>query len=225
MNILIIENSETLAQLIEKSLKTYGYTPTIDDSNFDSEPYVRDQLFDIIVINTGMSDDRSLEILNIIKNISPKTKILGLCNKGDWSEKVKFLKRGADDVLTYPFPMQELLARIQSLLRRPKNYLDDNLCIGNFELDMENKCVYRNGEELDLRKKEYQLFEYLMRNQNRIVSRCELLDHVWDYRKYTGSNTVDVHIKRLRDKLDDPTLIRTIHGVGYQVGNDRTKAS
>jgi DNA-binding response OmpR family regulator len=225
MNILIIENSETLAQLIEKSLRTYGYTPTIDDSNFDSEPYVRDQLFDIIVINTGMSDDRSLEILNIIKNISPKTKILGLCNKGDWSEKVKFLKRGADDVLTYPFPMQELLARIQSLLRRPKNYLDDNLCIGNFELDMENKCVYRNGEELDLRKKEYQLFEYLMRNQNRIVSRCELLDHVWDYRKYTGSNTVDVHIKRLRDKLDDPTLIRTIHGVGYQVGNDRTKAS
>jgi len=172
MNILIIENSETLAQLIEKSLKTYGYTPTIDDSNFNSKPYVKDQLFDIIIINTGMSDNRSLEILNIIKNISPKTKILELCNKGDWAEKVKFLKRGADDVLTYPFPMQELLARIQSLLRRPKNYLDDNLCIGNFELDMGNKCVYRNGNELNLRKKEYQLFEYLLRNQNRIVSRC-----------------------------------------------------
>lgn len=225
MNILIIENSDTLAQLISKTLKSYGFAPTLDDDSFATKQYVKNNLFDVIILNTGLEDKQSFRILSLIKKYSPRSKVLGLCNKGDWNEKVEFLKKGGDDVLTYPFPMQELLARIQSLLRRPKNYLENSLYIGDFTIDTESKCVFKKDRDVDLRKKEYELFEYLIRNQNRTISRCELLDHVWDYRKYTGSNTVDVHIKRLRDKLDDPNLIRTIHGIGYQVLNKDSKAS
>ena len=91
--------------------------------------------------------------------------------------------------------------------------------IGDYKIDVESKCVFKNSKELELRRKEYDLLEYLLRNKERTVSRCELLDHVWDYRKYTGSNTVDVHVKRLRDKLEDQGFIKTIHGVGYQIRN------
>ena len=168
-------------------------------------------------MNNNLGDTLSKKILKYIVDKSTNTKILGICNRGSWVEKVEFLKRGGDDVLTYPFPIQELLARIQSLMRRPKNYVDKNLYIGDFMLDLDNKSVYKDNVDVDIRKKEYDLFEYLVRNKNRVISRCELLDHVWDYREYVGSNTIDVHIKRLRDKLQDNSLIETVHGVGYQV--------
>ena len=142
---------------------------------------------------------------------------MGICNKGNWVEKVDFLNNGGDDVLTYPFPVQELLARIQSLIRRPRSYIDKNIYIGDFLLDLDTKSVYKNNKDIEIRKKEYDLFEYLVRNKDRVVSRCELLDHVWDYREYVGSNTIDVHINRLREKLEDKKVIETVHGVGYKV--------
>jgi len=89
--------------------------------------------------------------------------------------------------------------------------------IGDVLLDTNNKTVSTKNSDIDLRKKEYQLLEYLVRNKNRTISRCELLDHVWDYRSYTGSNTIDVHIKRLRDKLPRKSLIETVHGQGYRI--------
>jgi DNA-binding response OmpR family regulator len=102
-------------------------------------------------------------------------------------------------------------------MRRPRSYIDKNIYIGDFLLDLDNRSVYKDDKDIEIRKKEYDLFEYLVRNKGRVVSRCELLDHVWDYREYIGSNTVDVHINRLRDKLEDRNLIETVHGVGYQV--------
>jgi len=122
--------------------------------------------------------------------------------------------------------MQELLARIQSILRRPNNYVDSKIYIGDVLLDTQNKSISINNREVELRKKEYELLEYLVKNRNRTVSRCELLDHVWDYRSYTGSNTVDVHIKRIRDKISNKSLIETVHGQGYRVKERKTpKAS
>ncbi len=217
MNILIIENSKTLSQLLFKTLNSYGYSVSVDDKNFSSQNLIKSKIFDVCIMNTNLGDTLSKKILKYIVDKSTNTKILGICNRGSWVEKVEFLKRGGDDVLTYPFPIQELLARIQSLMRRPKNYVDKNLYIGDFMLDLDNKSVYKDNADMDIRKKEYDLFEYLVRNKDRVISRCELLDHVWDYREYIGSNTIDVHIKRLRDKLQDKTLIETVHGVGYQV--------
>ncbi len=223
MNILIIENSATLSQLLQKALHAYGYNTTLDTQEFESKHLIKKDIFDFIILNTNLGEDYSYEILEYIKKSSHHTKILGVCNKGSWVEKVEFLNHGGDDVLTYPFPVQELLARIQSLMRRPQNYAGENLYAGEYVLDTQSKTVHKGDEHLELRQKEYSLFEYLMRNKDRIISRCELLDHVWDYREYVGSNTIDVHIKRLRDKLDDKSLIKTVHGVGYKIEEKKLK--
>jgi DNA-binding response OmpR family regulator len=217
MNILIIENSSTLSQLISKSLTAYGYKVTLDSKDFTNKHLVDKNIFDLFLINTNLGKGVTKKLLKYIVKKSKGSKVLGICNKGSWIEKVNFLNNGGDDVLTYPFPIQELLARIQSLMRRPRSYVDKNIYIGDFLLDLDNRSVYKDDKDIEIRKKEYDLFEYLVRNKGRVVSRCELLDHVWDYREYIGSNTVDVHIKRLRDKLEDKDLIETVHGVGYQV--------
>lgn len=225
MNILIIENSITLSQLITRTLEAYEYKVTVDNDNFENKKLIGKDIFDFVILNTNLGNDKTAKILDYIIKKKSNIKILGVCNKGNWTEKVQFLNKGGDDVLTYPFPMQELLARIQSLLRRPVSYVDKNIYIGNYILDVDNKCVYKDNSELDIRRKEYDLFEYLVRNKDRAISRCELLDHVWDYREYIGSNTIDVHIRRLRSKLKDSSMIETIHGIGYKVKNKKTKSS
>mgnify|MGYP000996431263 CR=1 FL=1 len=225
MNILIIEDSNTLAQLLSKSLLSYGYKVTLDNSNFANKRGIPRGIFDFVIINTHLGKDRSVEILNYIVEKSPETKILGVCNKGGWAEKVRFLNEGGDDVLTYPFPLQELLARIKSLIRRPKNYIDNSISFGDLLLDSDRKSLFEGNCEIPVRKKEYDLFEYLVKNKERPISRCELLDHVWDYRDYVGSNTVDVHVKRLRDKLPHKDIIQTVHGVGYRAQEKKSKAS
>jgi len=225
MNVLIIENSQTLSQIMGKTLDSYGYKVTIDNENFDSKLFVSENIFDFLIINTKLENDKTEDILNFVLKKSPDTKILGVCNNSSWTEKVSFLNHGGDDVLTYPFPMQELLARIQSLSRRPKSYLDSNISLGDLTLDLDSKSIYRGNDEIEVRNKEYDLFEYLVRNRERPISRCELLDHVWDYRQYVGSNTIDVHVNRLREKLQDSNIIETVHGVGYIVRDKKPKAS
>ena len=225
MNILIIENSSTLSQIMEKTLDSYGYKVTLDNENFGSKVYVKDGIFEFVILNTKLSGNKSEEILSYIIKHCPKTKVLGVCNNGGWPEKVNFLNHGGDDVLTYPFPMQELLARIQSVSRRPKSYIDSSLYLGDLILDTNSKSIQKGNEDIEVRNKEYDLFEYLVRNKDRPISRCELLDHVWDYREYIGSNTIDVHINRLRKKLEDNNIIETVHGIGYVVRDKGPKAS
>ncbi len=219
MNILIIEKSKTISHILKSTLLAYGYNITEDNANFASESLVRRELFDILILDTNLSGKYDTNgILKLVKkNSNTKSKILGICSIGTWKDKVNFLNSGGDDVLSYPFPVQELIARIQSLLRRPNSYIDSRVYIGDVLLDANNKSVSVKNNDLLLRKKEYQLLEYLIRNKNRTVSRCELLDHVWDYRSYTGSNTIDVHVKRLRDKLPNKAFIQTVHGQGYRI--------
>ena len=225
MNVLIIENSETLSQIMSKTLDSYGYKVTLDNENFSSKIFVIDNIFSFLIINTKLENGKTEEILDFVLEKSPDTKILGVCNSDTWIEKVSFLNKGGDDVLSYPFPMQELLARIQSLNRRPKSYLDSNISLWDLTLDLDSKSIYKGNEEIEVRNKEHDLFEYLVRNKERPISTCELLDHVWDYRQYVGSNTIDVHVNRLREKLEDSNVIETVHGVGYIVRDKKPKAS
>ncbi|MFA5623170.1 MAG: response regulator transcription factor [Candidatus Dojkabacteria bacterium] len=228
MNILIIDKSKTISYIIKKSLIAYGYNISEDGTDFNSENLLKRNLFEILILDTNLSGKYcTVDILKKAKsNKSSDCKILGICSTGNWRDKVNFLNNGGDDVLSYPFPMQELIARIQSLLRRPNSYIDSQMYIGDVVLDTRNKTVSVKQKDVDLRKKEYELLEYLMRNRNRTVSRCELLDHVWDYRSYTGSNTVDVHVKRIRDKIINKSLIETVHGQGYRIKDRKnSKAS
>jgi DNA-binding response OmpR family regulator len=225
MNILIIEQSKTISQLIKRALEAQGFDITIDGKDFSNRSFVKRKIFEVIVINTNLPENYTLDILKDIRSIDKDVKILGLCSHGGWKDKVSFLKNGGDDVVSYPFPIQELVERINSLQRRPKSYVNSELYIGQYFLDKENCVIRDRDKDIKFRKKEYELLEYLVRNKERIVSRCELLDHVWDYRDYIGSNTIDVHIKRIRDKLDNKDLIRTIHGRGYKVLDYKPKAS
>jgi DNA-binding response OmpR family regulator len=225
MNILIIEESKTISQLIKRALEAQGFSITLDSNNLLNKTFIKRKVFEVIIINTNLSDHKTKEILENIRNIDKNVKILGLCSHGGWKDKVSFLKNGGDDVVSYPFPIQELVERINSLHRRPKSYVDSNLYIGEYFLDKDNYLLTNKEKDIKLRRKEYELLEYLVRNKDRTVSRCELLDHVWDYREYIGSNTVDVHVKRIRDKLDKKHLIQTVHGKGYKVVDYKSKAS
>ncbi len=227
MNILIIEKSKTISHILKSTLLAYGYNITEDNADFSSENLVNRGLFEILIIDTNIIGKyTTLDILKRVKSKKDlKSKMLGICSIGTWKDKVNFLNNGGDDVLSYPFPVQELIARIQSLLRRPTNYVDSRIYIGDVLLDTNSKTVSVEKGDIDLRKKEYQLLEYLVRNKNRTVSRCELLDHVWDYRSYTGSNTIDVHVKRLRDKLPKKGLIETVHGQGYRIKDSKASSA
>lgn len=225
MNILIIEESKTISQLVRRSLEAQGFSITLDNKDFVNKSFLKRKVFDVVILNTNLPDSRSMIILESIRKIDKNIKVLGLCSHGGWKDKVWFLKNGGDDVVSYPFPIQELVERINSLQRRPKSYVDTQLYIGDYCLNSENFLISDNEKDIQLRKKEFELLEYLVRNRGRAVSRCELLDHVWDYREYIGSNTIDVHIKRIRDKLDNKGLIKTIHGRGYKVVDYKPKAS
>jgi DNA-binding response OmpR family regulator len=225
MNILIIEESKTISQLVKRSLEAQGFNIAKDSSNLSNKVFIKQKVFDVIILNTNLPNNSTLNILRLIRKYNKEVKILGLCSHGGWKDKVSFLKNGGDDVVSYPFPIQELVERINSLDRRPKSYIDKDLYIGAFCLDKDNMCIKDKDSDIRLRKKEYELLEYLVKNKNRTVSRCEILDHVWDYRDYIGSNTIDVHIKRIRDKLDNKDLIRTVHGKGYKVIDYKSKAS
>ncbi|HCC68259.1 TPA: hypothetical protein DEP90_03625 [Patescibacteria group bacterium] len=219
MNVLIIEESKTISQLIKRSLTAQGFNITLDSSKFTNDVFVKKELFEVVVLNTNLPDNVTIDIVKKIKDLNKDIKVLGICSHGGWKDKVRFLKNGGDDVVSYPFPIQELIARINSLQRRPKSYIDEKLYIGGYTLDKDNLMASSDKKDIKLRRKEYELLEYLVKNSNRTVSRCELHDHVWDYREYLGSNTVDVHIKRIREKLDKKNLIKTVHGKGYQVTN------
>jgi len=225
MNILIIDNSSSLSHIIKKTLEAYDYNVALDDHSFTKQYLVEENKFSVIIINSSLPKESSFSILRSVKLVSPDTKVLGICKKDGWKNKVRFLKEGADDVLTYPFPMQELLARIQSLIRRPNSYTTNKIYLKDIEVDTDTKAVTKRNRDVNLRKQEYSVFEYLLRNKNRTVTRYELMDHVWDYRKLNNSNTIDVHIKRIRDKIEDRGLIQTVHGVGYKIVDRNSKAS
>jgi DNA-binding response OmpR family regulator len=217
MNILIIEESKTISQLINKALSAQGFTIALDSIGFNNEIFVKKGVYTVVVINTNLSKNLTQYFIKKIKKLDPNCKILGICTHGGWKDKVSFLKSGGDDVISYPFPIQELSARLHSLERRNISYIDNTLSIGNYVLDKDNLAVSDKNIDIKLRKKEYDLLEYLIKNSDRTVSRCELHDHVWDYRDYLGSNTVDVHVKRIREKLDNKSIIETVHGKGYKV--------
>ncbi len=155
MNILIIEKSKTISHILKSTLLAYGYNITVDNEEFNSEHLINRGLFEIILLNTNINGkNNTLDILKRIKEVKDnKCKVLGICSTGTWKDKVAFLNNGGDDVLSYPFPMQELLARVQSLLRRPQSYIDNKMYIGDVLLDTTNKVVTAKNSDIQLSKK------------------------------------------------------------------------
>lgn len=220
MNILIIEDSKGVSHILETILRANGHVSQSNTSKEVDMKRIRENLFEIVIMDINLTYG-SIRMLKEIRKENINTFILGISTKGTWKEKVSFLNNGGDDVLDYPFPMQELFARINCLLGRPKEHIGGILRVGDIEIDTLTKQVSVKRKGVRMRKREYQLLEYMARNKGRTISRAELLDHVWDYRRSTGSNTVDVHVKRLRDKIMDRDIIETIHGFGYTIKEEK----
>lgn len=220
MNILIIEDSKSVAHILNSILTTKGYITKSIGSDQINNRILKDNVFDLIILNTACN----INSISIIKEIRANIKnifIIGLSTKSTWKEKVVFLNNGGDDVIDYPFPIDELEARIKALFRRPKENTNGVIKVKGVSIDSEGKQVRVSNKDIVLRRREFALLEYMARNKNRTISRAELLDHVWDYRRATGSNTVDVHVKRLRDKIMDKDLIETVHGFGYTIRDNK----
>jgi two-component system OmpR family response regulator len=167
-----------------------------------------------------LPDFDGIQICREIRQAKVKTPILMLTGKSSVTAKVEALDVGADDYLTKPFNLKELSARIRALTRRNVNSLPTNtISVGDLTLDTTSKIVKYKDKKITLRRKEFRLLEFLMRNQGKVVTREMILEHVWDSNTDTITNTIDVHIKYLRDDVDKPfgtNMIKTIHGLGYK---------
>lgn len=222
MRILVVEDEHRIANTIKKGLEQERYAVDVAYTGADGYDLAATEEYDVIVLDLMLP---GLDGLTICRNLRQKqihTPILILTARGQVEDKVSGLDSGADDYLTKPFSFEELLARLRALTRRPKNTLNRLLAAGDLVLDSGSFEVTRAGKQIRLSSKEFTLLEYLIRNQGKILTKEQIISHVWDYDADILPNTVEVYIRNLRNKVDRPfrgrkPLIRTARGFGYKL--------
>ena len=223
MKILVVDDEALLVKGIRFNLQNEGYEVITGSDGLEAVRLVREQNPDLLVLDVMMPNMDGLTACSKIREFSDIPIIL-LTAKVDDMDKLMGFDHGADDYLTKPFNILELKARIRALLRRAnpagnKASPSNDLTIGNISLDLDGRNAYRNGTLVDLTAKEFDVIEFLMRNPNHVYSREALLDTIWAYEYRSDIRTVDVHIRRLREKLEEtpaePKYILTKWGVGY----------
>lgn len=220
MKILIIEDDKQTAQMIKNEMKG-NYAVDLAYTGESGEYLSETNDYDTIVIDLRLPDIDGITVCKRIREAGIKTPILVLTGSIEMKNKIAALDSGADDYLTKPFSFAELMARIRALMRRSPQTLNSNvLSFDGLTLDVSKNRVERNGKEVHLRRKEFSLLEYLMRNPGLVLTRNMILGHVWEEGIDQLTNTIDVHIKFLRDKIDIPlgtSLIKTVYGLGYKL--------
>lgn len=216
MKLLVIEDEVMLNKSIVKLLKTQQYSV---DAAYDGEEaldYIRATNYDVIISDIMMPRLDGLGVLKYLRNHQIKTPVLMLTAKDALEDKVAGLDAGADDYLVKPFEFDELLARIRVMLRRNnRENLTSNVHFGDCCLDFVKKTVTKNSSLVDLTSKEYALLECLVRHPNVILSREQIREHIWDFDYEGESNVIDVLVKNIRKKLENPSVIQTKRGMGY----------
>jgi two-component system OmpR family response regulator len=220
MQILIVEDDNEVSHSLKQALSA-SYSVEVTALGQEALEMAGEG-FDAIMLDLGLPDMDGLEICQRMRSMGVTSVILVLTADGSLMQKVKLLDAGADDYLTKPFSLEELKARLRALLRRQQKRMGSKtLSVGSLELDLATRRVRRGGAEIVLRRKEFDLLECLMRNAGHVISRSFILDEVWGEDAEVWTNSIDVHIKYLRDKIDKPfegpPMIRTIHGVGYKI--------
>ncbi len=219
MKLLIIEDHKKLAENIKQGLSQEGYAVDILDDGLIAEKHVlvHQGEYDLIILDRLLPGKDGVSICKTWREKGMMLPVLMLTALGSVEDRVLGLDAGADDYLLKPFAFEELLARINALLRRPKQAAADILEAGDISVDLAKRSAFLKGKELSLTLKEFMILEYLMRNPDAVISRDTLYAHAWDYADESSSNTVDVHIKNLRKKLKkNGTFIKTIRGLGYK---------
>lgn len=224
MKALVIEDDVTVAENIEQGMRAAGH---ICDVYHDGEQGLYQAMteeHDLIVLDIMLPSIDGLSILDAIRQEDISTPVLLLSAKSNVDDKVKGLRTGANDYLTKPFAFEELLARAEGLAgRKAENDDATQVKVGDLTLDRLNRKVTRGDIEIELQSKEFQLLECLLRHRGKVVTRSMLLEHVWNYHFDPQTNVIDVHISRLRQKVDktfNVPLIETVRGTGYRISED-----
>ncbi len=218
MRILLVEDDKKIAGFITKGLQEENYAVDIFHNGEDGLYWALVNEYDLIILDIMLPQMNGLEICREIRRNQKNTPIIILTAKGSIEDKVKGLRIGADDYLSKPFSFDELLARIQALLRRSQEYQSQILIAADLELDVGSRRVSRSGKEIILSGREYGLLEFLMRNKNKVVTETQIIEHVWDMNSELFTNVVNVYIHHLRKKIDEESsqkLIYTLRGRGY----------
>lgn len=220
MRVLLVEDDTDLATTLCEELGSF-YAVDVAKTGKLAAYQAEINPYDTIVLDIGLPDMNGIDLCTFLRKKQITTPILMLTGRAGVEDKVDALHSGADDYLTKPFQTEELLARINALIRRNNNAIIKNvLTVGCLHLDPVNRTVFYEKVPLNLRRKEFDLLEFLIRNQPNVVSREMILDHVWDSNVNSFTNAIDVHISRLRDQIDkrfDTQMIETVYGFGYRI--------
>jgi two-component system OmpR family response regulator len=222
MRILVVEDDKDVAGFVVKGLKEAGHVVEHADNGRDGLFLAASENFDAIVLDRMLPGGvDGLRLLETLRGQNNNTPVLFLSAMAQVDDRVRGLKAGGDDYLTKPFAFAELLARVEGMTRRGKGEgPTTKLQAGDLEMDLLSRSVKRAGQKIDLQPREFRLLEYLMRHTGQVVTRTMLLEGVWDYHFDPQTNVIDVHVSRLRQKVDKPfasPLIHTVRNAGYML--------
>jgi two-component system copper resistance phosphate regulon response regulator CusR len=220
MRLLLVEDEIDIQSFLRRSLQEAGYQVEVASDGKTAERLAVEGSFDILIVDLGLPDLDGITLILRLRQQGVRAPVLILSARRSVDDRVRGLEQGGDDYLTKPFALAELLARLRNLLKRnnPGGNESTRLRVQDLELDLLRREATRGGKVLQLTQQEFVLLEYLCRNAGRVVTRSMILDKVWGMRIQPDTNVVDVHIYRLRGKVDgsgQPPLIRTMRGVGY----------
>ncbi|MGB0721821.1 MAG: winged helix-turn-helix domain-containing protein [Gammaproteobacteria bacterium] len=219
MKILHIEDDESTAAYVAKGLREAGHSADHATTGPEGLGRAMEEEYDILVVDRMLPGLDGLSLIRAMREAGRKTPVLVLSALGDVDDRVEGLRAGGDDYLVKPFAFSELLARLEALARRADaDTAETVLRVADLEMDLLARSVKRSGQAIALQPREFRLLEYFMRNAGRVLTRTMLLEHVWDYHFDPQTNVIDVHVSRLRSKVDkgfDQPLIHTVRGAGY----------
>lgn len=230
MTILIIEDDQRVAELINRGLEEHGFVPTVAYDGLSGKKLALQNNYDLIITDIILPKLDGLDLCKQIRESKPDIPIIMLTALGTTDDKVEGFDAGADDYLVKPFEMRELLVRIRALLKRNNNGANSSgfiLRFADLEMNLHTKIVKRNDQEISLTPKEFNLLAYMLQNPERVLSRAEIAEKVWDTHFDTGTNFIDVYINYLRKKIDrdfDKKLIHTKSGMGFILKEDLWKS-
>lgn len=220
MRILVVEDNAQVASFIKRGLREELYTVDVAPDGEQATFLAQTGEYDLIILDLILPKMDGVTVLRTLRESKISVPVLVLTAKEEMEEKVTVLDAGADDYLTKPFGFEELLARVRALMRRRGNLIPTVLRAGDLEMDTLRHKVTRGGEKVDLTNREYELLEFMLRHADQVVTRTKLAEHVWEHDFDVLSNVIDVHIARLRRKIDDGRdvkLLQTVRGAGYML--------
>ena len=223
MRLLLIEDEEKVSRFIVRGLMAERFAVDVASEGDRGLELALSYNYDLIILDLMLPGLSGTEVLRLVRRQNERVPVLVLTARDAVADKVRHFEIGADDYLTKPFAFAELLVRVKALLRRGAVSRANVLRVADLEIDRLTQQVRRGGRRVELTGKEYALLEYLMNNAGRVLSRTMIIEHVWDQSFDGATNIVDVYVRHLRNKIDEPferKLIRTVRGVGYTIGGE-----